>query len=442
MDRRLTAAHSFILRAATWSLGLFGLLRLQWTESQLLLPVTSLQGALAVRLLGVPAAPVEVTLACSGADAMALCVGAVLAYPVAWPARLAGAGGGVALILALNTVRIGTLMQAAGAPRWFDTLHLYVWPTLLMLAIAGYVLMWMGFADRRERAAPLPAPAGGLRPTGRLVAYTAAFLVLFVAASPYYLASAAVLATAGFIARAAASTLGLVGVSAHATGNVLWTAGGGFVVTQECLATPLIPVYCAAACAYARTWRLPVLAALAMVPLFVVLGLVRLLVVALPASASPLFLVHAFYQLLLAAVIVWAAAVWRHGARAAVPYALAGAAAGVLFVQVAGPLFMQIVSYPAAPPLDDPQGAIAFLPAFQAGLYLAVWLAAFTDTGWPRFATGFAVLAVSQSAGLLALHALGTDAGWTAHVRDVRGWAIAGPLLVVAAAQHRARAQH
>ena len=63
------------------------------------------------------------------------------------------------------------------------------------------------------------------------------------------------LALAGFIARAAAATLGVVGVSAHAAANVLWTPRGGFLVTQECISTPLIPVYLAAVCAYSPTWR-------------------------------------------------------------------------------------------------------------------------------------------------------------------------------------------
>ena len=93
------------------------------------------------------------------------------------------------------------------------------------------------------------------QPTRRFILFTAAFLLLFTAASPLYLESAGVLALAGFIARAAAATLGLVGVSAHATANVLWTPRGGFLVTQECISTPLIPVYLAAVCAYSPTWR-------------------------------------------------------------------------------------------------------------------------------------------------------------------------------------------
>jgi len=39
----------------------------------------------------------------------------------------------------------------------------------------------------------------------------------------------------------------------------------------------------------------------------------------------------------------------------------------------------------------------------------------------------------------LALHALASHSGLTAHVRDVRGWAVAGPLLIVAAVVNVAR---
>ena len=72
----------FAARCVAWSLGLFGLLRLRWTEAHVVLPLTRGQGGLAVGLFGTPTLPVEVTLACSGADALALCLGAVLAYPV------------------------------------------------------------------------------------------------------------------------------------------------------------------------------------------------------------------------------------------------------------------------------------------------------------------------------------------------------------------------
>jgi hypothetical protein len=279
------------------------------------------------------------------------------------------------------------------------------------------------------------------QPTRRFVVLAVAFLLLFSAASPLYLQSASVFALAGFIARAAAVILGVVGVSAHAAANVLWTPRGGFHGTQECISTPLIPVYLAAICAHSTTWRRLILGVFAAAPLFIALGIVRLLVVALPDAvvASPLFLAHAFYQLLLGAVVVFLAAHWRHGGRAAPRYALIGIIVGVAFAHLLGPVYTRIVTYPAGAPLDDPQGAIALLPAFQIGLYLALWVAAFVAVGWRRFLAGLAVLGLTQTAGLLALDALTSHSGLTAHVRDVRGWAVAGPVLIVAAVVNIAR---
>jgi exosortase/archaeosortase family protein len=443
-----TAALRFVLGGVAASLAFFGLLRLSWTEAHLVLPLTRVQAGLAMRLFGMPALPVQVTLACSGADALALCLGAVLAYPVKWRTRLAGAGGGAALILGLNTLRIGTLGKVAASPQMFSTLHVYLWPALLTLAIAGYVFAWMRLADRRQPtdqaslAVAHPAAAHlAPVPSRQFVVLTVAFLLLFLAASPLYLQSTGVLALAGFIAGAAAAILGVVGVSAHAAGNVLWTPRGGFLVTQECIATPLIPVYLAAICSWSTTWRRLILGVLAAAPLFIGLGIVRLLVVALPDAlvASPLFFVHAFYQLLLGAVIVFVAALWRHGGRAALGHALAGVIVGVLFVDLLGPLYTRVITSQTGAPLADPQGAIAWLPAFQVALYLALWVAAFVAVGWKRFLAGFAALGLTQVAGLLVLHALVTRTGLTAHVRDVRGWAVAGPVLIFAAVVGAAR---
>lgn len=433
-DRSRTRAARFVLRGTAASLGLFGLLRLPWIETHAVLPFVRMQGALAVRLFGTPSLPVEATLACSGADAMALCLGAVLAYPVPWRRRLAGAAAGVALILTLNTLRIGTLGRAAASPAWFNALHLYIWPAALTLAIAGYVFAWMRAADGPHT----PGERAPAQPSRRFVVLTLAFVALFTAASPLYLESPFVLALAGFIARAAAVTLGILGVDGHASANVLWTARGGFAVTQECISTPLIPVYLAAIAAYSTTWRRSIAGVLGTLPLFTLLGIVRLLLVALPDVLTPLFLVHAFYQLLLGAVVVCLAALWRHGRRGALGYALAGIGLGVLFLYLLGPLYTRAITHQAGVPLHDPQGAIALLPSFQVGLYLALWVAAFVAVGWKRFLGGLAAFGIIQTAGLVVLHALAAGPGLAAHVRDIRGWAVAGPVLIFAAVVSRA----
>jgi exosortase/archaeosortase family protein len=411
------------------------------------LPLTRLQAGVAVGLFGAPALPIEVTLACSGADALALCLGAIFAYPVNWRTRLSGAGGGAALILGLNTLRIGTLGRVAASPGWFNALHVYVWPAVLVVAVAGYVFGWMRVADRpafaEASADKGDQPQRRLSATRRFVFLSAGCFLLFVAASPLYLESASALVVAAFVARMAAAAHRLLGFQAIAAGNLLVTSGGALVVTRECISTPLIPIYLAAVLAYAGTYRRMALGLLAMPPLFVALGIVRLLVVALPDAmmASAIFLVHAFYQLLLGAVVVFLAALWRHRGRAALGHALAGVVAGVLFLYLLGPVYTRLVTYLAGAPPDDPQGALALLPAFQVGLYLALWVAAFVAVGWRRFVSGLAVLALTQAAGLLALHALASHSGLTAHVRDVRAWAIAGPVLIFAAVVDVARAR-
>jgi exosortase/archaeosortase family protein len=452
-DYRHTPALRFALQGLAWTLGLFGLLRLAWLETHAILPLTQFQARLAEAGFGAPTLPVQVTLACSGADALALCAGAILAYPVPWQRRIGGAAVGVALILALNIVRIGTLGAAAGS-RWFDPLHVYVWPAVLTLGIAGYVFAWMRLADA-PAGQPRPTsglwgqtPVGGLRPFSpvmpaprlmrRFVLSSAAFVVLFIAVSPLYLESAGVLAVAAFTAHAAAVGLTLLGVQATASGNVLSTARGGFLVTQECLSTPLIPVYLAAVFSYSRSRSRLALALAAALPLFVGLGIARLLVVALPAAlvGSPAFLIHAFFQLVLAAVVVVLAAIWRHGAGAtAWRRALCGVALGAVFAYLFGAWYSRVLTsafWPGTPP-DDSQGALALLPAFQMAFYVALSLTTFTGFRWRAFMSGLALLAVSQVVLLTALHFVVRHAGFMPHVRDIRAWAVAGPVLLIAA---------
>ena len=77
--------------AVAVSLGLFGLLRLAWIEAHVVLPLTQLQARLRSGCSARRRCRSKSTLACSGADALALCLGAVLAYPARWRTRLAGA---------------------------------------------------------------------------------------------------------------------------------------------------------------------------------------------------------------------------------------------------------------------------------------------------------------------------------------------------------------
>jgi hypothetical protein len=348
------------------------------------------------------------------------------------------------MILALNTLRIGTLGRAT-SPAAFDALHVYIWPALLILAIGGYVLIWMQRVD-------VP-PAGGAtvvrrrsldaRPrtftiTPSFLVLSGALLVLFTAAAPFYLDNRAVLHVATLMAHAAAAVLSGAGMEATVSANVLYTGRGGFVVTQECISTPLIPIYLAGVIAYGRRWdrRAGLLAAA--VPLFIALGVARLLVVALPAALvdSPLVLVHAFYQLVLAAVIVCLAAVWRHGAGpTATRRAGAGVLAGAVCLLVLWPYSTPLLAsaIPTSFPGSDPQGATAMLPAFQVALYGALCVGTFSRRQWRLCAVGLAVLALSLVAGFATLELLQRQTDLAPHVRDLRAWGLGVPVLLVIA---------
>lgn len=434
--QRSTAAARFALSSIAISVACFGLLRLAWVETYLLLPLTSVQAIIAEYIVGAPTAPIVVTLACSGAEALAVCFGATLAYPVTGRLRLAGAAGGAALILMLNTLRIGSLGRVAASPAQFDLLHLYLWPALLAIVIVGYVFAWIHVVDRQATSQSDPREARTdprpWRPalSRRFVVTAFAFVVAYAAASPLYLDSPRVLALAGLVVRAAAATLAVFGVSTYAAANVLRTAHGEYLVTQECVATPLIPLYLAMVLAYSSRWWQVVAGIGGVIPVFFFLAIMRLMAVALPAAAGPIFFVHAFHQLLLAVLVVFAIALFRHGAQVGPARALLGLAVGVSFAYVIGPWHARAITYPSGPPVHDPQDAIAMLPAFQAGLYLALCFAGFVAIAWGRVIAGFAALSVTQVAALFFIHALSAHAGMALFVPAVRGWAIAAPLLI------------
>ncbi|MEP7309482.1 MAG: hypothetical protein ABJA98_28590 [Acidobacteriota bacterium] len=439
-----TPGRNFALRLSAWSLGLVGLIRLPAISTQIVLPLTRLQAAAGTALVGPSSVPIEATLACSGADALALCLAAIAAYPASWRARARGMAGAAAVVLALNTLRIGTLGRAAASPRWFDALHLYVWPAVLIVAMAGFVFTWMRIEDRQPSADPAATrtpPDIDWRLIRRFALTSATALLVFTLASPLYLGSTRVLIVAAMVARAAAFLLRVLGIDATASAQVLATPRGSYLVTQECIATPLIPVYLAAVLVYSRSWWSRASWAVAGVPLFAGLAIARLLVAAVPAGvdASPVFFIHAFFQFLVAAGMVCGLALWRHGTRAATCVRAVGALAlAVGCVRLLGsPYTHAILSFRiAAGAVEDPQGALMFLPAFQAGLFLALWVVAFVPYGWTTFACGAALLAAMQVAVINGVQFLASHAGLVPLVRDVRAWALVGPALIIATVVH------
>src|SRR6185295_11702888 len=122
---------------------------------------------------------------CSGIDVLALCLAAILASPVSWRSRLAGSAGAIAFVLGLNTIRIATLGRAAASPELFRTLHLQVWPAILILATASYVVAWM------RAVVTATGPSSPL--VRRFVPRAAVLLVAFALCGPWIARSEALL---------------------------------------------------------------------------------------------------------------------------------------------------------------------------------------------------------------------------------------------------------
>ncbi len=448
----------FTLITGAWFVGLFGLMRLPWVERVLLTPFAEVQQRVADQLTGAPSDLVYAGASCSGGDPLALCAGAIFAFPATWGSRLRAAAVGFTIITAFNIVRLGHLSLIAENRALLDLLHVYVWPGILILVAAGFVYAWMG---RQGLGGPGGSgtgagSAGGADATGGLVLGAASrrFLLLaavlvavYFATAPFFYESPFVDVVAGWIAATGGAVLAATGATVMTLGPIIRTGHGVFLVTQECIFTPLIPLYVAAGLAAPIGWRRRTAMLVATPLVFFALGVSRLLVLAVPAAVigSYAVAIHAFSQTLVAVILVAVAAfrtadtVRRGAARAAAAVALgavaAFAAAPVLGAVVGGAVGgLQSLAGYAGPAFADDQGAWAILPAFQVGLFAALWIAVSGGglaRSWRRALVGLAVVVLVQAAVSVPVDALAHHYGFDPHVGLLRGWALALPAAAV-----------
>jgi exosortase/archaeosortase family protein len=364
----VTPAMRLAAMLGAWAIASFALMRSPHLQAWVMLPFAEWQATLVTWWFGSSALPIVMVPDCSGLDVMALCAGTIALYPVCAARRFTGAIGGLTLLLALNLLRIATLARAAGSPA-FGTLHEYVWPAILTLATLGYVGAWIW---RIERPRLIPDSRGT-----RFAVCASVLLVVYVVAT-------AVVASAGMLDLYAADTastaawlLRTLGVDASVAGRVLQVRDAPYLITYECVTTPLLPIYLAAVMTapWSRGTRLA--AAAATVPLFAALGVVRLMTLAMPPVllGSRLFLTHGFNQWLLGLLAIGLAAAVGHAPRGWRARAARTAGGVVLAVAIGGTIglvYTRVLTrvFPAA--LQDPsdiQGALLILPAFQLALF-------------------------------------------------------------------------
>ena len=446
----------FTLVTGAWFIALFGLMRLPWVERVLLTPFAAIQQRVADQLTGAPSDLVYAGASCSGGDPLALCAGAIFAYPAAWSSRLRGALVGFALITAFNIVRLGHLSLIAENRALLDLLHVYVWPGILILVAGGFVYGWMGrqgFGGGGDEPGPggvidlggaTGAPVLGAA-SRRFLLLAALLVAVYFATAPFFYESAFVDVVAGWIAVAGGAILAAAGTTVALSGPIIRTTHGAFIVTQECIFTPLIPLYVAAAFAAPIGWGRRAAMLVATPAVFFALGVARLLVLAVPAAVigSYAVAIHAFSQTLVAVILVAVAAFRttdtgrRGAARAALAVALgsvaAFAAAPVLGAVVGGATGgLQSLAGHAGHAFADDQGAWAILPAFQVGLFTALWIAvAGGGRSWRRALLGLGGVVLVQAAFGLPVDELAHHYGFNPHVGLLRGWALALPAVAV-----------
>jgi exosortase family protein XrtM len=102
------------------------------------------------RIVG-PVGSLSVLPGCDGTEAMFLLAAAFLVYPQPIARGITGFAIGAALVYVLNLLRIVTLFYAARSDtRWFELLHAYVAPTLLIALTGLFFLLWVSRSGSLE----------------------------------------------------------------------------------------------------------------------------------------------------------------------------------------------------------------------------------------------------------------------------------------------------
>lgn len=90
----------------------------------------------------------QVIPACTGLFTTAIFLAAVVAYPASWSHKLVGVAIGTFGLLAVNWVRIVSLLLIGGYwPSAFDVAHLLVWRSVVLIIAA---FLWLSWARRNQ----------------------------------------------------------------------------------------------------------------------------------------------------------------------------------------------------------------------------------------------------------------------------------------------------
>ncbi len=96
---------------------------------------------------------VSIEAGCNGVEATIVLIAAVFAYPASWKSRAIAIGIGFIAIQALNLVRIISLFYLGN---WnteiFSWIHLYLWPSLIMLDVLIVFIVYLRYLARQAQS--------------------------------------------------------------------------------------------------------------------------------------------------------------------------------------------------------------------------------------------------------------------------------------------------
>ncbi|MEH6585136.1 MAG: exosortase H [Halioglobus sp.] len=104
---------------------------------------------------------VSIEAGCNGVEATIVLIAAVVAYPASWKARILAIVLGFLAIQALNIVRIISLFYLGD---WdidiFSWVHLYLWPSLIMLDVLVVFIVYLRYLSREQEVLADAVAAG------------------------------------------------------------------------------------------------------------------------------------------------------------------------------------------------------------------------------------------------------------------------------------------
>jgi len=98
---------------------------------------------------------VTVNYGCDGLQVCTLLTSAILAFPATLRQKLVGIAAGNVWLQSWNVARIASLVVIGGIEDdWFEPVHVYVWPTILVAVCLGTWMAWAQWIlrDDDERA--------------------------------------------------------------------------------------------------------------------------------------------------------------------------------------------------------------------------------------------------------------------------------------------------